>query len=329
MKTFLLLFFISSVCFTVSAQKFCLKQSDNNDRTAKLQMKQFTDDLSTNPSVDLPDLKPLNNKSQGRAGTFETVIGTTVYDLQTNSAVANRIYAYPDGTKAAVWTMGYTPTSYPDRGTGYNYFDGTSWGDEPTTRIEPMRTGWPSYYPLGDGELVVAHDFVSGLQISKRPVKGTGDWTTSFLAAPAGATKVSWPRVITVGNTIHILAISGVPYQGLDLALLYYRSADGGITWENPVILPGLDAVSLGAGVGKSFTGFGSDSYAWSAPKGDTIAFAVASSMGGAWILKSYDNGVNWSKVTIFTMPVLTTAPSPIMASGKRSCSIWKDVRFG
>jgi len=324
MKTFLLFSLITLNYLTVSAQKFCLKQSDKIDRSAKLLKKPAVDDPVIKSDIRPADYKPVS-KSSSAFGVFETMIGSTVYDSQTNSSVANRIYAYPDGTIGAVWTMGFASTDYADRGTGYNYFNGTSWGDEPTTRIESMRTGWPSYYPLGNGELVVAHDFVSGLQISKRPVKGTGGWTTSFLAAPAGATKVSWPRVISVGNTIHIIAISGVPFEGLDLALLYYRSTDGGTTWENPVILPGLDAVSLGAGVGKSFSGFGSDAYAWAAPKGDTIAFAVANSMGGAWIMKSFDNGVSWSKVTIFTMPVLTTAPSPIMASTDGAISIAMD----
>lgn len=324
MKSFLFSVPVFLLCFTVQAQKFCLKQSDNNDRSVKLLKKPAVDDPSHTSDFQPADYKPVS-KSTPTTGVSETTIGSTVYDTQSNSAIGNRIFAYPDGTIAAVWTMGFTTANYPDRGTGYNYFDGTSWGDEPTARIEPVRTGWPSYYPLGNGELIVAHDFVSGLQISKRPEKGTGAWTTSFLAAPAGATKVSWPRVITVGNTIHIIAISGVPYQGLDLALLYYRSTDGGVTWENPVILPGLDAVSLGAGSGKSFSGFGSDSYAWAAPKGDTIAFAVASGMGGAWIMKSFDNGVSWSKITIFTMPVLTEAPSPIMASTDGAISVAMD----
>ena len=324
MKTFFLSFLIVSVSFTAAAQKYYPKQSGNYDHTAKLFKKPCVDDATGNTTTDIPYCKPANKFTSAK-GVFETMIGSTVYDAQTNSAVSNRIFAYPDGTKGAVWTMGFGSTAYADRGTGYNYFDGFSWGEEPTTRIEPIRTGWPSYYPLGNGELIVAHDFIAGLQISQRPLKGTGDWTTSFLAAPAGATKVSWPRVITVGNTIHILAITGVPYQGLDLALLYYRSTDGGTSWESPVILPGLDAASLGAGVGKSFSGFGSDAYAWAEPRGNTIAFAVASGMGGAWIMKSIDNGVTWTKKTVFSVPVLTDAPSPIMASTDGAISIALD----
>jgi hypothetical protein len=316
MKGFLILFLISLVSFTVSAQKFCLKQSGNHLRSAKLPVKQIALDIPADHELDLPDFKPLSKKLKNGEAAFEALIGRTEYDLQTNCAVANRIYAYPDGTKAAVWTMGFQTSPSFDRGTGYNYFDGVSWGDMPQSRIEPVRTGWPSYCPLGNGELVVAHNSSNGLQLSQRPVRGTGTWISTSLAAPAGATKVLGPRAITNGNTIHILAVTGDPYQGLDLALLYFRSADGGTTWEIPgIILPGLDSASLGAGPGKSFNGFDYDTYAWSEPKGDTIALAVANQMGGTWIMKSIDNGVTWNKITVFEVPDFTDSPSPVFAS--------------
>ena len=325
MKTTLLFFFALTISVSALAQKFCFTQSNNNDRSVKLEKKPTVDDPVSTLASCFTGYKPVCKSIHSTPAVSETTIGGTTYDLQTNLAVANRIYAYPDGTKAAVWTMGFAAPAYADRGTGYNYFNGTSWGTDPTSRIEPVRTGWPAYCPLGAGELVVAHDFVSGLQVSKRAVRGTGSWTTSFVAAPAGATKVSWPRAVTSGNTIHVIAVSGVAYQGLNLALLYYRSTDGGTSWDVPRILPGLDAASLGAATGKSFSGFNGDSYAFAAPKGDTIAFAVAEPMGGIWIMKSFDNGANWTKTTVFTVPVLTVAPSPVIPSIDGSISVTLD----
>jgi len=88
----------------------------------------------------------------------EADLGVTQYDLQTNSTLGNRFYMYPEGQMVHVWTIGMTPTSYPDRGTGYNYWDGTSWQPAPTSRIESSRTGWPGYAPAGaNGEAVIAH----------------------------------------------------------------------------------------------------------------------------------------------------------------------------
>jgi len=79
------------------------------------------------------------------------------YDCQTNHSCQIRMYYYPDGTIGATMTMAHND-NFADRGTGYNYFDGTEWGAAPEARIETVKTGWPSYAPLGiNGEIVVAH----------------------------------------------------------------------------------------------------------------------------------------------------------------------------
>ena len=87
----------------------------------------------------------------------ETAIGNTYYDLQSNSLLQNRIYRWENGSIGAVWTRGLeSPPDFPDRGPGYNFFDGTDWGQSPVSRIESEKTGWPSYGPLGpNGEIVV------------------------------------------------------------------------------------------------------------------------------------------------------------------------------
>ncbi|MCD4724226.1 MAG: hypothetical protein K8R63_05230, partial [Bacteroidales bacterium] len=70
----------------------------------------------------------------------ETTAGLTWYDLLGNfNTTANRFWRFEDGTMAAVWTMGFEASAFPGRGTGYNYYDGTQWGDPPTTRIEDIR----------------------------------------------------------------------------------------------------------------------------------------------------------------------------------------------
>jgi len=251
------------------------------------------------------------------AGVDETEIGGTIYDLQSNGSIQNRMYAYPDGTIGAVWTMGFGQTSFTDRGTGYNYFDGTTWKAEPTARIENARCGWPSYCPLGNGELVVTHNGSTALLVSKRPTRGTGSWTTTQLVGPSvgGSTALLWPRAITNGNTIHIIACTEdqSAYQGLTDALVYYRSTNGGSTWEGPTILPGLDAASLNGNPG--FAGYGGDCYSWAAPKGDTIAFVVGNLLGGVWIMKSYDNGTTWHKITVYEFPHFTGTESPDAAT--------------
>jgi hypothetical protein len=239
---------------------------------------------------------PLTNTK----AALEDLLGSTIYDMQTNATIQNRMYVYPDGSMVGTWTRGTEVSS--QRGTGYNYFNGTSWGEPPTGRIETRRAGWPSYAPWGaNGEIVVTHDDILGLLICKRPNKGTGAWTQSVLAGPAGAVDISWPRMITNGptnNNVHIIATTYSGYQGLDenYALLYYRSLDGGVTWDRKdIILPGMDSTN--------YDGFSGDEYAWGTSFGDTIYFAVSGTWTDTFIMKSTDNGNTWTKT-----PVLSNA---------------------
>ncbi|MCD4773798.1 MAG: T9SS type A sorting domain-containing protein [Bacteroidales bacterium] len=230
----------------------------------------------------------------------EDVIGTTYYDLQSNTMVSNRIHVYSDGTIGAVWTRGIdTPPGFDDRGTGYNFYDGSAWGPSPTARIEDERVGWPSYAPLGEnGEIVVAH-LASGLKISTREQKGTGEWTYQTLDGPAPA-DLTWPRMITAGennNTVHLLANSYVAYGGQETALLYYRSLDSGANWD-------IEAQVI-EGLGPDYYGrVGADDYVWAEPNGGAIAFLISSKWyNDMLMMKSTDNGDSWEKTIIWEHP--------------------------
>jgi len=247
----------------------------------------------------------------------EVQIGNTRYDLQSNASVQNRIYLYDDGTIGASFTFGLTETAFADRGTGYNYFDGSAWGANPTAKIELNRSGWPSYAPLGAGEIVVSHNGSTGLLINKRAAKGTGTWEQSVLVGPAcsnGTTALLWPRMITSGNTVHIIACTDQAtapavwtYEGLALAIVYIRSTDGGATWDAPRILPGMDSASI---VSTYIAGFGGDSYGWANPVGDTVAFVVGDDWKGLFYMKSTDGGTTWTKTTVLDIPAPTVFPT-------------------
>jgi hypothetical protein len=229
------------------------------------------------------------------------------YDLMTNSSDQNRIYLFPDGTIGGTTMMAYLD-SYSDRGTGYNYFNGTSWGPIATTRIENEKAGWPSYCPWGaTGEIVVTHTNAAGLMVATRPVKGTGTWTLSILPGPPAAVDISWPRTVTNGpnhTNIHILAVTYVAYHGMTNQILYYRSLDGGATWDkNNFIIPGVDTSAC--------TNFGADIYTWAEPHGDTLAFTVGDSWQDQFLMKSTDNGTTWTKTIIYHSPYNFGGNSP------------------
>ena len=235
----------------------------------------------------------------------DPVIGTTYYDLQTNASCQNRIYLYPDGTIGTVFTMAHQQT-FADRGTGYNYFNETAWGAQPTDRLESVRTGWPSYAPYGPaGEIVASHQFYNyPMRILTRTTKGSGTWNETTLEIPSGATGIDWPRMVTGGPdhmNIHVIALTpptanqGVVYEGLDGALVYNRSLDGGTTWSGWQILDGMTS--------SDYLGFTADAYAWAEPRGDTLCFVVGNNWYDQFIMKSTDNGDTWTKTVIWPCP--------------------------
>ena len=234
----------------------------------------------------------------------ENVIGTTTYDLQTNASVANRMISNSNGM-SAVWTFSdENSNSFTDRGSGYNYFNSSDWGDFPTSRIESVRIGWPNVCVTGGGkEFVIAHTFLAtgGLHISSRDMQGDGMWTETTMDGTVGQV---WPRVTSGGidnNSIHIVSISlpiaagGTLFNGLDGALLYFRSQDEGQTWDQiEVQIPGTT---------DEFIGFNPDAYAISA-NGNKVAIAVFGDFYDSFVLISEDNGDTWTKTLLVDFPV-------------------------
>lgn len=228
----------------------------------------------------------------------ETDLGITKYDLLSNATVSNRFFMYPDGYMADVWTMGLTPSSYPDRGTGYNYYNGTTWQPAPTTRIENVRTGWPSYAPAGaTGEAVIAHT-ATDLNFSRRENRFSGNWTFTSMPGPGNGAEPAWPRMVASGDNfqyLHILSNSYNPYNNQDMALLYSRSSDGGATWD-------FQYQTL-ADVGPDYYySIRADVYPMAA-RGNTVAFLIGSAWTDLVLMKSTDNGDTWQKTVIWQHP--------------------------
>jgi Secretion system C-terminal sorting domain len=254
----------------------------------------------------IPGEKPVNLVNSGRSITTDPATMVTRYDLQTNSSSGQqRLYYWPSDNKmSAVATWSTQDATWTDRGTGYNYFNGTSWGSLPTSRVETIRTGWPSIQPFGaNGECILSHTNTT-LRFCKRTSKGTGTWTESSLPNPSGVPAMLWPRMVASGTTsmnIHLIALTepvangGTTYNGMDGALLYIRSTDGGSTWGTWQQLPGMTS--------SNYLNFTSDIYAFAQPHGDTIAFTVGDSWQDQFLMKSNNNGTSWTKTIIYNSP--------------------------
>jgi len=244
---------------------------------------------------------PETDQASKKLNEHETVIGTTCYDLQSNKALSNRFVFHDDGTMGAVWNMGFEGPGFADRGTGYNFFDGNSWEAIPGSRIEKLRTGWPSYASLGPyGEAVVSTDFTaSSIRLLTRYFRGAGEWVESVFTYSNGPSKLAWPRIITSGPdhlTIHLLANTVDSYQGMSSAIVYSRSLDGGRNWETE------NTILEGMGPGH-YRELSADGYIWAEPRGNTIAFLVVSAWHDLFMMKSTDNGMTWEKTVIWEHP--------------------------
>ena len=241
MKRHFLLYFIAIIALSAWGQKRASIPTELRNYGVK--MDKF-DGYQASNQFENPGLK------EAMLTPVETQIGDSRYDRQTNSTTQVRLYHYDDGTFAATWMTGFNDPGFSDRGSAYTYYDGNNWGEFPDTRIESQRSGWPCYGPVGEnGEMIISHisgGADDGLLVNRRPDKGTGNWNEYLYEGPAGGEALLWPSFITSGidhNTVHMISVTrpvannGQTYQGLDGAMLYSRSSDGGATWDIDCLL--------------------------------------------------------------------------------------------
>ena len=316
MKKILLLIFAAGIFYSSYAQ-YKLVSIPDHLQNKKVEVLKSSPSLNGNGTT----VSMIGQKLE------ETIVGQTIYDLQTYSSMHKRIYAYPDGTIGAIWMMAFDAPDFTDRGTGYNFYDGNNWSTYPSNRIETMRAGYPCYVPFGEnGEIAVSHylaDPYYALVFNKRDEKGTGVWEGFYLSGP-DEMGIVWPELITSGtdnSVIHVLARTyGDIYMGQDGALLYYRSFDGGDTWD----IEHYFFEELGPDY---FTNIDAESYSWAQPRGDTIAFSIGFTHQNGYVMKSYDNGDTWEQILVYENPFTPYAggETPTFGGGDGSHAIALD----
>lgn len=256
-------------------------------------------DVAIDPLKASETIKPgikSSNKLNKKAKNYDFIqIGRTFYDLQTNASVGKRIVLHDDGTVSTVWTTAPDATSgWPGRGTGYNYFNGTSWSSTSSTRIESSRTGWPSIGKLSNGnEWTLGHiSSDGGFIMATNTGKGSNTWTSSSPVLQQFGRVPIWARAASNGDTIHLICnyfadeANGIPVvtlAGVPSPTVYSRSTDGGQTWDiEHQLLPGYDSTRWVSG--------GGDNYAIDV-KGNTVAICIGGIGRDVAVWKSTDGG--------------------------------------
>ena len=242
---------------------------------------------------------------------------TTNYDLQSNSALGNRIAVWPDGCASFTATWDHSMnTSFPDRGTGYNFYspDTKGMGDEPEVRQESIKSGWPSIAACGDGEVLASH--ATGVNLYYRPTKGEGDWE---LIKNWGADYGSptWPRVVVSGPNdeyIHLVMCKQIsmPDGSLDNHIYYVRVKHQNGTWDIPEELndfPGVDNTVDGDYRNQ----LSADDYVMDA-NGNNVVCMFSSYTTEVFYMISHDNGETWERQIIAPFPILGDNGEPVHA---------------
>jgi hypothetical protein len=274
MKKILLLFIAIIVCSTLMAQVHRVANMKElykgvvlkKDVPASFGAEQYTEFI--------PTYRPNMLHSKGKE--YINIIGETHYNSSTNDCARNTVSFKPNtANAAAVWTMApEAPPSAPQRGTGINHYIDDEWGVMPNKedgRIESMRTGWGVHAFTQDGEIVVAHNALTslegGLVINTRDKWGEDEWNEYVLQGPeytikspnynspeVPTTGLLWPSIATNGDIVHVICVTeqwnstglgpnddypegyATGYLGISTVPLYYRSQDGGKTWDKKAI---------------------------------------------------------------------------------------------
>jgi len=260
---------------------------------------------ATDAAVGTASPLPASVSSRGsRYSSIGTTIGTTFYDLQSNSSMQRRIIHYSGGTVAATFTLSTSPDgmtgAFADRGSGYNFYDGLAWGTAPTIRIEgSTRTGWPALSTIGNHEYIMAHSTAvyQGYH-SANSVSGSTTFTSN--AVTLGVTAI-WPKMATSGNHIYILTcnqdtLTPDPVSGVRNSIYYSQSDDGGNTWiHQGDSIPGYNS--------SRYYRSGADDYFIDA-RDSIVAFVIGGLGKDLTLWKSTNYGATYTKTVIQAFPM-------------------------
>ena len=290
MKKLFTLTLILLVATTGYAQMRKVSKNDAKNKVATIQM---TKDMENFENV---QTKP----NMARWDYGEGELDYTTYDWQTNWGNINRTIVWPDGKVSFAYTMSHSD-NFSDIGTGIGTYDSNIDEWIPSeSRIENEKTYFGSIARYQENGIVVASqtNTTCGVYIVEDKDNMTPGCALAIgYLAPTYAP--SCPVVMTSGanrDIIHIIATGSN-----DNKLYYFRSTDGGYTWDKEnEILPYLS---------EEYGNFwGSHTAYWMETTEDNcLALVVNNPWSDGMVIYSYDNGDTWERKVFYYHPGINT----------------------
>ena len=251
-----------------------------------------------------------NVQSQPNMTRSDGELDFTTYDWQSNSGARTWTIVWPDGTVNFAYTIA-SDNAFSDRGTGigtynYNTDEWIPFGG----RVENERTGFGTIARYKDNGIVIAAHTATqcGVYIVENKDNLAPECAETMPKLDP-TYDPCWPNVMTSGpdrSIIHVVATAyaadgvstNVPgAEGANNPIIYFRSTDGGLTWDKQnVILP-----YMGSEYGLDW---GSNICYWMETTEDNcLALVVNNSWSDGFVLCSYDDGETWEKKTFYHHP--------------------------
>ena len=254
------------------------------------------------------------NESYENVGNLPTMTRTdqeldyTTYDWQTNTAARNLTMNFPDGKVGFAYTIA-TDAGMTDRGTNIVIYDPVA--DEWTTsggKVEDHKTGFGCAARYGENGIVVVSRNPATYTCEVYIIEDKDNLPSGSLAPiyimPGSENDHNphFPAVMCTGadhKHIHIL-VTGLNQESPDgqtNPFYYFRSMDGGNTWEEY-----MDIEYLGRAYAPTY-GSGQDAYFIENTGGNRLDIVVNTRRGDGAVLTSMDEGNTWTRTEFYHHP--------------------------
>jgi hypothetical protein len=234
----------------------------------------------------------------------------TLYDYQTNWSNINRTIVWPDGKVNFAYNIAFSE-SLSDCGTGIGTYDSNFDEWIPSDgRIETEKTCFGSIARYQENSIVVA---AQTEYMCKLYIVEDKDNITPNSVPPVSYLNPSYdprcPNVMTSGanrDIIHVVATAnsdfGVPgAEGVNMPIIYFRSMDGGETWDKENIVLPYMGPEYGVAWGNHIC------YWMETTEDNCLALVVNNPWSDGMVIYSYDDGETWERKVFYHHPGINT----------------------